>query len=349
MSTDGPTNTTSIGNGGNGPPSMPPQVRRPAPPKPAPAPAAVASAPRRFLAEVKTGKLEQPLRVIVHGLQGVGKSTLAADAPEPIFLGAEDGSAQLDVARLPQPHSFEEVLAMVVELTTAEHPYRTLVIDSLDWLEPMVWAHVVASAANPRIKAIEDFGYGKGYVAALDEWRRLLIALDRMRTARRMHVVAIAHTAQKKAKNPAGDDWDRFAMKLNEKAAGLLSEWADDVLFAQFEFFTERTRESRDGKEYQAKGISTGRRVLNTTWNAAYDAKNRHGLPESIELKWSAFYELATAATNEERAALLSEIDTLLPRVAPDIAAKASAERDAPVQKLRAMRDRLRELAANGG
>jgi hypothetical protein len=328
----------------NTPPSMPPQ-RRPAPPKPAPL-AAAPTARRSFLSAVTTGKLEQPLRVIVHGVQGVGKSTLAADAPSPIFLGAEDGSAQLDVARLPQPHSFEDVLAMVAELTTAEHPYQTLVIDSLDWLEPLVWAHVVSSANNPRIRAIEDFGYGKGYVAALDEWRRLLIALDRLRAARRMHVVAIAHTAQKKAKNPAGDDWDRFAMKLNEKAAGLLSEWADDVLFAQFEFYTERTRESRDGKDYQAKGISTGRRLLYTTWNAAYDAKNRHGLPESVELRWSEFFALATAVSNAERAELLGEIDALLPRVSPDVAAKASAERGAPVQKLRAVLARLRELAA---
>jgi hypothetical protein len=330
----------------NGPTNAPPTngARKPAPPKPAPITAGAPSQ-RSFLAEVKTGKLEQPLRVVVHGPQGVGKSTLAAGAPEPIFIGAEDGSAALDVARFPQPSSLDDVIAMVHELTRTPTPYQTVVIDSLDWLEPMVWQHVCEAANSPRIKAIEDFGYGKGYVAALDEWRRLLIALDQLRAARRMHVVMIAHTAQKKTKNPAGDDWDRFAMKLNEKAAGLVSEWADDVLFAQFEFFTERTRESRDGKEYQAKGVSTGKRLLYTTWNAAYDAKNRHGLPESIELSWPAFYELATAQTNEERAIVLADIDGLLPRVAPDVAAKASAERSAPLQRLRAIAARLRELA----
>lgn len=326
-------------------PSAPTGPRRPAPPKPAPITAG--AAPKRsFLGEVKTGKLEQPLRVIVHGVPGVGKTTFAAGAPSPIFIGTEDGSASLDVARFPQPESFDDVIAMVHELVRTPTPYQTLVIDSLDWMEPLVWQHVCATANSPRIKAIEDFGYGKGYVAALDEWRRLVIALDQLCAARRMHVVMIAHTSQKKMKNPAGDDWDRYVMKLNEKAAGLLSEWADDVLFANFEFFTERTRESRDGKDYQAKGVSTGKRLLSTTWNAAYEAKNHHDLPESIELSWPVFFDLARAKVNEERAAVLAEIDGMLPRVSPDVAEKASAERAAPLQRLRAIAARLRELTA---
>lgn len=324
-------------------PTAPP-VRKPLPPKPAPVNAG-ATPQRSFLGEVRTGRLEGPLRVIVHGVQGVGKTTFAANAPSPILIGAEDGSASLDVARFPTPDRFDDVLAMVNELTRTPTSYQTLVIDSLDWLEPLVWQHVCAAANNPRIKAIEDFGYGKGYVAALDEWRRLTIALDALRAARGMHIVLIAHTTTKDAKNPTGDDWKRLTMKLNEKANGLLSEWADDVLFAQFEFFTDRTRESRDGKEYQAKGTSTGRRLLYTTWNAAYDAKNRHGLPEVLELSWPAFFEAATAQINAERAVVLAEIDGLLPRVSPDVAAKASAERAAPLQRLRAIAARLRALA----
>lgn len=339
MNTNGPQNGPVTGQTN-------PNARKPSPrPAPGASISAGASPERSFLAHVKTGKLEQPLRVVVYGPQGVGKSTFAAEAPSPIFIGAEDGTAALDIARFPSPESFEDALAMVRELARTPTQFRTVVIDSLDWMEPLIWQHVCAAENKPSIRKIEDFGYGKGYVAALDEWRRLLIELDHLRAARRMHVVLIAHTAQKKTKNPAGDDWDRFAMKLHDKAAGLVSEWADDVLFAQFEFYTQRTRESRDGKDYSAKAVSTGQRLLYTTWDAAYDAKNRHGLPESIALSWPAFYELATAQTNEERSTVLAEIDALLPRVPAEIAAKASAERESPLQRLRAVATHLRKIA----
>ena len=110
------------------------------------------------------------------GDPGVGKSTLGADAPSPIFLGAEDGTAHLDVARLPQPEMWADVLAAVALLAREPHEFKTLVIDSLDWIEPLVHAFVCAEA---KVKSMEDVSYGKLYIAAVEQWRLLISALDR--------------------------------------------------------------------------------------------------------------------------------------------------------------------------
>lgn len=243
-------------------------------------------AKRMTLAAVKRGRVEQPLRVVLYGPEGIGKSTFAANAPAPIFLGAEDGTAQLDVARFPEPRAWADVFDAVRELTTAEHSYQTLAIDTLDWLEPTCWEHVCKTGGKADIEA---FGYGKGYVAALEEWRRLLAALDALRARCGMHVVILAHAHVKPFNNPDGENFDRYTMKVHEKAAGLVKEWSDAVLFAQYETFTKK-----DGAK--SKGFSTGARVVHTERRAAWDAKNRFGLPETIALDWESFFASVAAA-----------------------------------------------------
>lgn len=241
----------------------------------------VQSNSRMNLKSVVSGKLQRPVRVVIHGTEGVGKTTFAADAPRPIFLCAEDGTAQLSIDRFPEPGSFAEVAQAVTVLETEPHDYQTLVIDTVDWLEPLIWRHVCAAAKKPDI---ESFGYGKGYVAALDVWRSLVAQLDRLRTRRGMHVILVAHSWVRSYNNPEGENFDRFELKLNNKAAGLLKEWCDAVLFASFEQATYE-----DGNKH--KGISTGARIIRTERRAAFDAKNRYRLPFEIPLSWAEFWK----------------------------------------------------------
>jgi len=267
--------------------------------RPAPTPAPPARPSRMTLANVVRGKQERPHRVVLYGVEGIGKSTFAADMPSPIFLGAEDGTAQLDVVRFPSPTCWEDVVEAIRVLGTEEHPYQTVVIDTLDWLEPLVWSKVCADA---KVTSIEDVGggYGKGYTAALDTWRLLLAMLDRLRERKAMHVVLLAHSHIKSFKNPEGHDFDRYELKLNLKAAGLVKEWADAVLFANFETFA-----AEDKRTKRAKGVSTGARVIYTTRTAAYDAKNRHNLPEELPLSWADFE--AACRGSDDRAAKLEQ------------------------------------------
>lgn len=214
------------------------------------------------LQNVVSGKLVRPVRVLIHGTEGVGKSTFAADAPAPIFICPEDGTAQLDIERFPEPAHYDEVIEAINVLQHEEHDRKTLVLDTADWLEPLIWEAVCAKAKKPNIEA---FGFGKGYVAALDEWRGLVARLDRLR-AKGMHIVIVAHSHVKAFSNPEGENFDRYELKLNGKAAGLLKEWSDAVLFASFEQATYE-----DGSRH--KGISTGARVMRSERRAAFDAK----------------------------------------------------------------------------
>jgi len=263
-------------------------------PQPAPAPS------RMSLKSVVTGRQEKPIRVLLFGVEGIGKSTFGASAPAPIFLGAEDGTAHLDVTRFPMPTTWQEVLDAVRVLTVEDHGYQTLVLDTLDWAEPMLWTHICKRDGQ---KDIESYGYGKGYTAALDEWRVFLASLERLREAKGMHLVFLAHSWIKPFKNPEGSDFDRYEMKLNAKAGGLLKEWVDAVLFANYQTFAET-----DAKTKRVKGISTGARLIYTTRTAAYDAKNRYSLPEQMPLSWEEFYGAARAHQPAAPAALETEI-----------------------------------------
>ncbi len=289
------------------------QQKGPVPIKRAPTPG------RMTLGNVTRGRQGgRPFRVLLHAVDGVGKTTFAAGAPEPVFLCSEEGTAHLDVARLPAPLTWFDVLEAVRVLTEDEHDFKTLVFDTLDWLEPLCWAHVCAMGGK---KDIEDFGYGKGYVAALDHWRALYQRLDGLVRKRGMNVVLLAHSAVKRVDDPQTGPFDRYRIKLHERAGDLAREWVDAVLFGRHEVFTFEKNGKRRGK-------STGARVMHTRWTAAYDAKNRFDLPETLPLDWEEF--AAAARAGEPRAAdvLRAELGELIPQLPEGERQKAEKARD---------------------
>lgn len=280
-----------------------------------------ATPPRMILSAVTRGRVEKPLRVLLFGTEGLGKSTFAAGAPDPIFITTEDGTAHLDVARFPEPKSWHHVLEAVDTLTNEEHPYKTLVIDTLDWLEPLVWEDVCSRPDDKgrKHKSITGFGYGKGYDAALDLWRVLASRMERMRMVKSMGVVLLAHTEIKTFKNPQGDDFDRYQLKLHKHPSGLFREWCDVVLFGAYETFV-------DDSSGRAKGVSTGARVIHTQRTAAWDAKNRHDLPETLPLDWTAFAEAVAAHKPADPEHLRARIREMLAQV-EDAELKAKVEK----------------------
>lgn len=278
--------------------------------------------PRMTLGSIVKGRLNKPLRVLVFGVEGIGKSTFGARAPEPVFLGTEDGTSELDVARFPEPKNWADVIEAIDTLAKTEHEYRSLVIDTLDWLEPLCWEKVCA--ANNET-SIESFGYGKGYTAALDEWRVLLAALERLRAERKMHVIALAHSWVKTFKNPEGEDFDRYELKLHQRAGGLWKEWVDVVGFANYETLTHEDKRKR------VRGIATGNRLLHTVRSAAWDAKNRYDLPDAMPLDWDTFAQHVAEHRPADPKVVSARINELLEGVAPDLKDKVrSAVAKAP-------------------
>lgn len=246
------------------------------------------------------GKIDKPYCLVGYGPEGIGKSSFAAGAPNPIFVGAEKGTAQLYVKRFPAPETWEDILDTVRVLLTGEHGYQTVVYDTLDWIEPLLWKHL---CEQNKWASIEDPGYGKGYQAALDEWRRFLSMLEILMEKRRVNVIMLAHAQIRPFKNPAGEDFDRYELKINQKAAGLVKEWAEAVLFANYETFAKE-----DKKTKRVKGVSTGARLLYTVRTAAFDAKNRYNLPEELPLDWNEFDAAAKAGNSAPIEALREEI-----------------------------------------
>ena len=258
-----------------------------------------------ILAGVEKKRLIAPTRTLLYAAEGIGKSTFASQAPNPIFLGSEDGTATLEVARYPRALvTSVDVFEALDVLEHEDHAFATVVLDTVDWLEPLVWAHVCAQAGK---RSIEDFGFGRGYVAAQDDWRKLLARFDALRAKRRMHVILLGHSTVRTFNNPEGENFDRYQLKMHEKSAGILREWVDCVLFANYETFAVK-----GDKAPKAKGVSSGARVIYTERRAAFDAKNRYALPEQLPLDWAEYWAAIQARRPADPAALRVQIDAML-------------------------------------
>lgn len=272
------------------------------------------------LANVKSGKIDRPMRVLLFGVEGIGKSTFGSGAPKPVFLGAEDGTAQLDVDRLLPPErrlDWQDMKDFCGLLANEPHKWQTLVVDTLDWCEPLIWDHI---CKRDGMASIESYGYGKGYSAALDEWRVFLELLELARLKRGMHVVLLAHSWIKKFANPQGEDFDRYEMKLNVKASGLLKEWSDCVLFADYETFAKK-----DEKTKRVRGFDTGARMMYTQRRAAFDAKNRYDLPEALPLSWEEFEAAVKAQKPGDPMELYKTAANLIAQLTGEMHDKATA------------------------
>lgn len=236
------------------------------------------------LGSIRRGPSIEPPRVVIFGPHGSGKTTWAAGAPSPIFILTEDGLGSIDTASFPLCESYSNVMDAIESLYTQSHDFQTVVLDSLDWMEPMIWRHV---AKQHDKKDIEDFGYARGYTYAADQWRTVLAGLNALRTEKGMAVVLTAHSRVTRFDDPMSEPYDRYGLGLHKTAAAVVSEWADCIGFA-----SERTRVQKTdvGFNKQARrAVSTGERVLHVSRTASYDAKNRYGITDSLPLEWAAF------------------------------------------------------------
>jgi hypothetical protein len=238
------------------------------------------------------------------------------------------------------PETWPEVHEALVQLGSEKHDYRTVVIDTADWLEPLIHDFVCKEGSKA---SIEDFGYGKGYVSALDRWRDFLGELDGLRAKRGLNVIVLAHSQVKTFRNPAGDDYDRYELKLHAKAAGLLKEWANAVLFTNY-----LTYAKKDDAKGKTLGIGDGSRVVYTEHRPAWDAKNRYGLPFKIPLDWSEFERAARVgepASFEELSAEIAKLVEASDAKTKEQALPAIERCGKDARKLSALADWLRAKA----
>lgn len=234
-------------------------------------------------------------RIIIHGEPGIGKTTFAACAPKPVIIQTEDGLGNLDATSFPLATCFQDVLDALTALYTEEHDFKTCVVDSLDWLEPLIWQHVCEQHGK---KSIEDFGYGKGYVEALTTWRLFFDGITALRDAKGMTIVMTAHSETKRVEDPLLPAYDTHDLKLHRRAAAMAEEFADVILYAAVQ--TNTVTEDAGFNNKRVRATTTGQRVIHTVGQPAFLAKNRYSLPSPLPLAWDAFAEAMgfSAASN---------------------------------------------------
>jgi GTPase SAR1 family protein len=237
----------------------------------------------------KTRRVRAP-KIVVVGQGKIGKTTFAAMAPNAIGILTEDGADAVDANAFPLAGSLTEVYAAVDTLINQDHDFQTLFIDSLDWLEPLIQDHVCKANSW---KNIEQPGFGKGYLAAAEEWRNLLSGLEVLRATKGMGIILIAHDKIKRIEDPLTEGFDSHVLKLNDRAGALVQEWADVIGYAGYRIFTNKTDAGFGNKE--TKATTTGERILHVEPHPAHCGGNRFGLT-NMPLDWAAFQEALTKA-----------------------------------------------------
>lgn len=295
-----------------------------------------------ILAKAQKGIKIGPQLTTIVGIPGVGKSTLAAQWPKPIFLDIENGSSHLNVTRLTPTDlpTYESVVATIDELIENPAMYGTLVVDSITKLE----AYIERDICGDKYQSIEDVngGFGKGYVAVREEMQRFMEKLDKL-VILGMEVILVGHVQVKKFTDPYDNQtYDRFVIQGNEKMTQIIVAMSYNV------FFCKRVVSTHvDAKTKRTQAFSDGTRIMVTEWRPGADAKNRLNLPSEIEMSYAAYCSAIENAREVTPEQLIEEIKALCARADGETAAKAKEKVTAAngnVQELKFIKSKVLEI-----
>lgn len=239
-----------------------------------------------------------PPILVIYGVEGIGKTGIGACAPAPIFIQTENGLngvmpngkptldyiAEVGGGAFPLATTYEEVISALTVLCSDPHDYKTVVLDSADWLESIIHTKVAADHSQPSVQSID---YGKGFGEANEHWKvDILPALDLLRTKRGMTVIVLAHHMDMEVKDPSTEPYRKYMPNLHKGLNPIVKQWADAVLFANYRIATTQTDGGFNKKNTRA--IGSGERLLHCQEMPYHDAKNRFGMPTEIPMSWDA-------------------------------------------------------------
>lgn len=240
---------------------------------------------------ITKGKKLSAQKVVIYGVEGIGKSTFAAQFPDPLFSDTEGSTNALDVSRFDAPNVWEDLIDQAKYVKTHQ-PCSTYVVDSIDWAEKLCMEALCKTSAK---KSIEDFGYGKGYTLLAEEIARYLNLLQDI-VDNGINVVLVAHSIIRKIERPDDENsFDRYELKLQKKTAPLVKEWCDMLLFCNYQTYTQK---DSNGK-VKAQGKA---RMMFTSYNPVWDAKNRHGLPDELPFEFKSIAECIPTFDKKDKA-----------------------------------------------
>jgi hypothetical protein len=228
-----------------------------------------------------------PPRILLHGQEGVGKTTLAAQFPVPVFLQTEDGCPSgRSISTFGLLTNFSDVRDALAVLATQTHDFRTVVIDALDALEGLIWRDVCTAQGWA---SIESPGYGKGYVIVDGWWNDLIAGLEHLRRKRGMLIVLLAHSAIETINDPRAASYTSYQLRLHKRARGLVQDWADTIGFLALDLHVREDDAGFGKKRTRADGGS--QRWLHLEARPSFVAKNRYGMPAKLQVPKPFSYE----------------------------------------------------------
>jgi len=241
-----------------------------------------------MLHTMKSNK-NKPPRVLIYGSEGCGKSTFGAKSESPIFISQEGGADQLEVDELQGINSWDTLKKGLNDLIIQPHDFKTLVIDSADWVEKLAHQHIIGTSGKDIVRA--NGGYGAGYRDSERMHKELIDQISQVREKRNMAIIVTAHAHVKPVKDPSMmQDYDSFEIKCHELVSSLWREWVDALLFVRFRTFVKESESTK------ARALSDGSRVMYTRKQPSFQAKNRYGLPEEMDFtlnSWNEFISFA--------------------------------------------------------
>ena len=234
----------------------------------------------------------EPPRLCFYGPPGMGKTSLASEFPDAVFLQVEDGTpGDVELTTFGKLSSFGDVMDAIATLYSEPHEFKTVVVDSITELQRYVWEETCARGdekGNAK-KQIEDFGYGKGYVYSLRVWQEFLDGLLALRRERGMTIILIAHSTVERFDDPETVSYDRYEIDLHSKAVGMIERDMDGIFLMKTPIHIKTEETGFNQKRNIAQG-PTNSIVIHTIGRPAFLAKNRYGIPEKIEFKRGAGY-----------------------------------------------------------
>lgn len=239
------------------------------------------------LGSLNSTRNNKPPLGVIYGVHGVGKTSIAAEFPDPYYLPTpgEEPPDDIDLLSPGTAETFDDLLDVIEWLLTETHDRKTLIIDSIDGAESLVWAE---TCARLKIPSIEDAGFGKGYVEADTEWRQLLSGLHALRDAG-IAVVMLAHTEITRFDSPTSDPFSRYGIKLHKRASALVQESAQFVAFVNYRHTLKEKEVGFNKKVGHAEG--SGERQMHMEERPGFLAKSRYATPVSLTLKKGKVWE----------------------------------------------------------
>lgn len=223
-----------------------------------------------------------PPRICFHGDGGVGKTTQASLANKPIIIPTEDGLGDLETPAWPLCTSLDNVRSAISWLAKEDHEFKTAIVDSLDWLETLIWKKVLTdynATNNKEYLSVTEIPYGEGYNIAMKHWDDFLAGLNYLRSERGMMIILIAHSAVTPVSDPMQPTYDRHSIKLHKKAAAKIIEYCDIVAYCAYKMVVKTEKENFNKR---GRAISSGERVMYLEGSPSYVAKNRYSLPTTL-------------------------------------------------------------------